>query len=88
MEIDSLMEKIESIFGEYGFKEETIGKKRYLVRDSCYCQITYLEKLQAFVIESADNIKDAFNGALEDGDLYYINVSEKEVLNQIRWVWR
>ena len=74
MDIDSLKNKIENIFIELGFKKELVGEK----------QITYLEKLRAFVIESADNLNDAINGALEDGDLYYMDISEDAMLYQLR----
>ena len=75
MDIDGLKNKIENIFLQLGFRNKNIGKEqyRYLVYNECYCKITYLEELGAFVIESADNIKDALNGALEDGDLYYMD---------------
>lgn len=86
MNINNLINKIENIFLELNFKYETIGEKkyRYLVYNSCYCKVTYLEKLEAFVIESADNIKDALNEVLEDGDLYYMNISEENLLCQLK----
>lgn len=86
MDIDSLIKKIESTFIELGFKKEFIGEMQYqyLVHNNCYCKITYLEKLGAFVIESADNLNDAINGALEDGDLYYADISENAMLCQLR----
>lgn len=86
MDIDRLRNRIESIFIELGFKKEFIGEKRYqyLVFNSCYCKITYLEELSAFVIESANNLNDAINGILEDGDLYYMDISEDTMLRQFR----
>ncbi len=59
----------QNILIELGFKIEFVGEKQYqyLVYNNCYCKITYLEKLNAFVIESADNLTDAMNGVLEDG---------------------
>ncbi len=76
----------QNIFIELGFKIEFVGEKQYqyLVYNNCYCKITYLEKLSAFVIESADNLTDAMNGVLEDGDLYYMNISEDAMLHQLR----
>lgn len=84
MDISSLKNRIEQIFLELGFKNETIGEKQYLVYNNCYCKITYLEKLGAFVIESADDLNYAINGVLEDGDLYYMDTSEDDMLCQIR----
>ena len=86
MDIESLNNKIKNIFIELGFKNEFVGEKQYqyLVYNNCYCKITYLEKLRAFVIESADNLTDAMNGVLEDGDLYYMDILEDALLHQLR----
>lgn len=84
--IRSLKSKIEDIFLQFGFRRESVGKAhyQYLVHNKCYCKVTYLDRLGALVIESADNIIDASNGALEDGDLYYMDSSEEDMLQQIR----
>ena len=50
----------------------------------CYCKITFLKDWSAIVIESADNIQDAKKGVLEDGDLYYTDISENELLSQLK----
>ena len=86
MDINTLKEKVEMIFLELGFKNEIIGEKqyRYLVHNNCYCKITYLNSRKAFVIECADNVEDASNGVLEDGDLYYLNIPEEELLCKLR----
>lgn len=86
MDIESLKNRIKNIFIELGFRNEFVGEKQYqyLVYDNCYCKITYLEKLRAFVIESADNLIDAINGVLEDGDLYYMDIPEEDMLYQLR----
>lgn len=86
MDINTLRQKVERIFLELGFKNEIIGGKkyRYLVYNNCYCKITYLNSKEAFVIEYADNVEDASNGVLEDGDLYYLNIPEEEMLCELR----
>lgn len=86
MNIDNLTKRIENIFLELGFEYKTIGKKRarYLIYNNCYCKITYLETIEAFVIESTDNIRDAAYGVLEDGDLYYIDGSEEDMLYKFK----
>ena len=86
MDKNILLKKMENIFLELGFKKENVGEKQcqYLVYNECYCKITYLEKLEAFVIESAGNIEDASKEVLEDGDLYYVDVSEENLLNQLK----
>lgn len=86
MDIESLKNRIKNIFEELGFRNEFVGEKQYqyLVYNNCYCKITYLEKLKAFVIESADDLIDAINGVLEDGDLYYMDLPEEDMLRQLR----
>ena len=86
MDANFLREKVERIFLELGFKNEIIGEKEYcyLVYNSCYCKITYLNSWEAFVIEYADNVEDASNGVLEDGDLYYLTIPEEEILCKLR----
>lgn len=83
MNIERTKRKIEKRFLDKGFKKEIVNDKWYLVYNSTYCKITYLEKIGAFVVESADNIQDAANGILEDGDLYYLDVSEEDMLCQL-----
>ncbi len=86
MNINDEMVKITNIFLELGFHYETIGERqyRYLVYNNCYCRITYLEMFAAFVIEAANNISDAANGVLEDGDLYFTDIAEDAMLQEIR----
>ena len=86
MNINKCKKIIENIFLELGFKNEIVGESQhqYLVYNNCYCKITYLERIGAFVIESADNYKDALNGVLEDGDLYYVDIMEEGILRRIR----
>lgn len=81
-----LKQKLEEIFLELGFEKMIIGEKQYeyLVYNNCYCRITYLQEWRAFVIESADCIEDAINGVLEDGDLYYTDILQENILSQFR----
>lgn len=46
--------------------------------------VFYYDEREAFVIECADNVEDASNGVLEDGDLYYLNILEEEMLCKLR----
>lgn len=86
MRADNLLMKIQEVFFELGFENKVIGDKKdqYLCYNNCYCKITYLKKIEAFVIESADNMQDAINGVLEDGDLYYLDAQEEDILYQIK----
>ena len=79
-----LKKKIESLFLETGFQRETLGETQCLVYHNCYCRVSYLSHYNAFVIESADSYQEAINHLFEDGDLYYIDIGEIELLNQIK----
>lgn len=85
MTIEYLQKKIEGIFLSLGFTIEFVGTKqlRYLRYQNCHCKISFLEAWGAFVIESADNLEEAEKELLEDGELYYMNIPEDELLHQI-----
>lgn len=85
MTIQYLHKKIESIFLSLGFTIDLVGTKqlRYLRYQNCYCKITFLEAWGAFVIESANNLQEAEKQMLEDGELYYVNIPEDDLLRQI-----
>lgn len=85
MGIEYLLKRIENIFLSLGFTIEFVGTKklRYLRYQNCYCKITFLEAWGAFVIESADNLQEAENQMLEDGELYYLDTPENELLRQV-----
>ncbi len=86
VDIHTLKTKMEEILMQLGFKKETVGEKKYeyFCYGNNYCVITYIEALKAFVIESADNLIDAANRVLVDGDLYYINIPQKELLDEFK----
>lgn len=84
MNIPDMMVKIENIFLELGFRYETVGEYRYLVYNNCYCMITYLEGEKVFVIETANNVDWAAKESLEDSGVYYTDVPEDALLQEIR----
>ena len=84
MKQENLLKEIENIFLGLGFTSITIKKDKYFMYNNCFCKLTFLKKWSAFVIEYTDNIIDAEKGILEDGDLYYVDVGEQELLSQIR----
>lgn len=67
-----LHKKIENLFIELGFKRVCAGERQYLFYNGLYCKVTYLPDWEAFVIETAEDIKYAENGALEDSGIYYL----------------
>ena len=54
------------------------------IRKLLLCKWYVTGRREAFVIECADNAEDASNGVLEDGDLYYLNIPEEEMLCKLR----
>lgn len=84
MDNNMVLDKMENIFIDVGFIPVMLNGVKFFKFEECYCKITFISDWSAFVIESADNIRDAEKGVLEDGDLYYTDVSEKELLVQFR----
>ena len=88
--VKALHEKIENLFVELGFRRVSAGERQsqYLYYNDLYCKVTYLPDWEAFVIETADDIKYAEGGALEDSGIYYLkdyaDVPEEIFLEEIR----
>lgn len=84
MDYKKIFQKIEEVFISLGFESVMINDIKFMKYKQYYCKITFLKDWSAFVIESADSIQDVEKGILEDGDLYYTDVSEGELLNQLK----
>lgn len=84
MDYRVILDKIEKLFINLGFSSVIINDAKFMKYNECYCKVTFLKEWSAFVIESADNFQDAEKGVLEDGDLYYTDISESELLSQIK----
>lgn len=80
-----ILKKIEETFVNLGFCPIIINGIKFMRHRECYCKVTFLKDWSAFVIESADNLQDAEKGVLEDGDLYYADISESKLLSQLRF---
>ena len=84
MDIDLINVKMEEVFLELGFSPIIINGTKYMRFKNCYCKMTYLKPLGAFVIECANNLYDVEKGMLEDCELYYTDMSETELLDKLR----
>ena len=84
MDYKVILDKMERLFINLGFSPVIINDVKFMKYTECYCKITFLKDWLAVVIESADNIQDAKKGVLEDGDLYYTDISESELLSQLK----
>ena len=84
MDYKKILCKMEEVFASLGFEQVLINDVKFMKYKDYYCKITFLRDWSAFVIESADNIQDAEKGVLEDGDLYYTDISENILSNQLK----
>ncbi len=84
MDYKAIVDKMEKTFINLGFSPVIINGIKFMRYKECYCKMTFLRDWSAFVIESADNIQDVEKGVLEDGDLYYMDISESELLSQLK----
>lgn len=75
MDYNAIIVEIERLFENLGFSPIIINGTNFMKFKECYCKMTYLKDWSAFVIESADNIHDAEKWMLDDGNLYYTDVS-------------
>ncbi|MCY9591351.1 hypothetical protein PC41400_08995 [Paenibacillus chitinolyticus] len=79
-----LIEKIERIFRDLKFEKELINDTFVFVCNGKYRKVTFIKKLESFVIEYADSYDEAEKNLYEDGDLYPISLGENELINRMR----
>lgn len=82
-----LIAKMEQVFLETGFNKQVVNGIQYLTYNHSYCKITPLAFPTGevkFVLEWADNINEAQNMVLEDGDLYPADIPEDEIINMLK----
>lgn len=84
MDNEKLKKKMEEVFKCVGFKVIKINNTNFYVNKNCYCKLTYLKSLSAFVIESADSYQEAEAGVLEDGEIYFISIPETDLLLKLK----
>lgn len=84
MDYKVILDKMEDVFINLGFNPVIINGIKFMRYKECYCKITFLKAWSAFVIESADNIQNAEKGILEDGDLYYMDEHENQLLDRLK----
>jgi len=76
--------KIEALLKELNFEKETINNVLVFTRNGKYCKVTFIKKLESYVIEYADSYDEAEKNLFEDGDLYPISLDEDELINKMR----
>lgn len=82
--MESIENKIISLFKELNFKEEVINKSIVYEFEGRYLKLTFINKLKSYVIEYADSYDEASKNLFEDGDLYPITMDEDELISKLR----
>ncbi len=82
--MNSLLEKINNIFIDIGFKKVIINGETFFQYKELYCKISYVKGLHAFVIESAEGFAEAEKNILEDSGVYSLNLGENKILSIIK----
>jgi hypothetical protein len=82
-EIKSIENKIKDVLKVFNFKEVIINDEIVYEYKNQYYKFTYVAALKAFVIESAENYKDAVMNVFEDSDIYPIALGNKNLIEQI-----
>lgn len=72
MDVIKVQNQLKDIFIKLGFANQIINDNEYLVFHDTYCKISYIQSVGRFVIETADNYRDAQKGVLEDSDWFSI----------------
>jgi hypothetical protein len=60
------------------------GVMNDILNKGSYYRFTFIEAFRAYVIESASNYEEAKNNLFEDGDLFSIDVDEKDFVEKLR----
>ena len=82
--MEKILNKIENIFKEQGFESKNINDNNYYFNDNGYYKMTYLSKINSFVIEYAENYNEVINNLFEDGDIYSLNNGEDEFFEKLQ----
>lgn len=80
----SIEQKIEALLKELNYKKEIINNIPVYSRGGKYCKLTFIKKLESYVIEYADSYDEAEKNLFEDGDLHAVSMGEDELINRIR----
>ena len=75
---------IDGVFLELGFEIVKLDEiKLYRYKENYY-KMTYISDFRAYVIEFANNFKDAQNNVFEDGDTYLVDLDVDQFIKKLR----
>ncbi len=77
--------KIDDLFNTLGFLKKTLpnGTVCYM-KDEVHYQFTYVSGLNSYVLETADNTKEAELNRFEDNELYSFDLGEEAILKKLK----
>lgn len=76
--------KIEQTFKNLGFEKVHLSRDVFWKYGENYCRIVYEDLLKGFIIESSKGADEAAKYMSEDSDLYFLGLSESELLAQLK----
>lgn len=82
--MNNLTHRLSCVFEELGFDKTVLNNKELFLHKENYYIITYISKFRSFVIEYANNFQDAKNNVFEDGDIFSIDLTEDQIIQEFR----
>ena len=84
LNVPQIINSMENVLLELGFKKGKIGEHEYLICKDNYCKISYAKDITGFVLESTGDMEEARKGLLEDEQVYPDNWSLEKILETLR----
>jgi len=84
LNVPQIINSMENVLLELGFKRGKIGEHEYLIYKDNYCKISYAKDITGFVLESTGDMEEARKYLLEDEQVYPDNWSLEKILETLR----
>lgn len=77
--------KIDALFEELGYIKQSLSdNSTCYVKGNLCCRFEHSVGLNAYILSSAENYKDANNNLFEDDELYADSLKEIEILDMLK----
>ena len=84
LNVPQIINSMENVLLELGFKKGKIGEHEYLICKDNYCKISYAKDITGFVLESTGDMEEARKDLLEDEQIYPGNWPLEKLLETLR----
>ena len=84
LNVPQIINSMENVLLELGFKKGKIGEHEYLIYKDNYCKISYAKEITGFILESTGDIEEARKDLLEDEQIYPGNWPLEKILETLR----